>query len=351
MKFNHEQFFSGYRDFLDIHGITLDQSKVDALEFLLTAFESDSAWSDVREIAYAFGTMHVETFVPKTGQRYEPVTEFGGKSYFNKYDGRKDLGNVEKGDGFKFRGRGFCQITGRKNFTKFEKLLNVDLVNNPDLALEPDIAFRIMSLGMHKGLFTGKKLSDYINLQITDYKNARRIINGQDRADEIASYARAIEKVLTASKVSAEVPTPNQQQGGSGPIIPQNPQIEQPPTDTETPTDSQTQTVTADSTGNVELKSESTILGSLEDKASKAGDTAQKAQSVLSKFGDLSLPSILMQVWKQFLGVLTLAVGFFYNNPVYLLISVVLFILAAFLWNESRKRKQAEKFALVGLKK
>lgn len=212
MKFDRQKFFSNYRE----HFGAIQQNYVNALEFLLDSFEADKTWQMVEHIAYSLATMHIETFIPKTGQRYEPVTEFGGKSYFTKYDGRKDLGNTDKGDGFKFRGRGYVQITGRKNYSKFARLLNTDLINNPDLALQPDIAFQIMTLGMHKGLFTGKKLTDYINLQICDYRNARRIINGQDRAGEIASLAKTFEKILVSAATLIPLNQPSQPPSNTG---------------------------------------------------------------------------------------------------------------------------------------
>ena len=59
------------------------------------------------------------------------------------YEGRKNLGNTQPGDGPRFRGRGFIQLTGRANYDYFGKKIGMDLVNNPDLALRPDIAARI----------------------------------------------------------------------------------------------------------------------------------------------------------------------------------------------------------------
>jgi putative chitinase len=60
-----------------------------------------------------------------------------------RYEGRKDLGNLEAGDGFKYRGRGIFQLTGRANYKKYGDLLQLDLVNEPDLAADPETALRI----------------------------------------------------------------------------------------------------------------------------------------------------------------------------------------------------------------
>jgi len=64
--------------------------------------------------------------------KFKYLTEIGGKSYFNKYEGRKDLGNTQVGDGYKFRGRGYIQVTGRANYTLLSKDTGIDFVNNPD---------------------------------------------------------------------------------------------------------------------------------------------------------------------------------------------------------------------------
>ena len=81
---------------------------------------------------------------------------------------------------------------------------DADLEQDPDQALRPAIAYQIMSVGMRKGLFTGKKLSDYIAAPVCDYKNARRIINGVDQAALIAGYAATIEDVLKSAIVAEE---------------------------------------------------------------------------------------------------------------------------------------------------
>ena len=78
-------------------------------------------------------------------------------------------------------------------------VLGLPLYTQPDLALRYDVAYKIMSYGMTHGTFTGVALRRYINEGKTDYQNARKIINGTDKADLIAGYATAIEQMMLDS--------------------------------------------------------------------------------------------------------------------------------------------------------
>jgi putative chitinase len=195
MRFNHTTFFNGYRD---LYG-KLNQSQVSGLDNLLGYVELDADVSDLRWAAYMLATVKHEC-----ADTFQPITERGAKSYFDKYEVGtkigKSLGNTVKGDGYLYRGRGYVQITGRANYQKMTEKLSLtsdeDLILHPDSALHPDIAYRIMSYGMRKGSFTGKKLTDYINAAKCDYNNARRLINGVDQADKIEGYAVNFETVL-----------------------------------------------------------------------------------------------------------------------------------------------------------
>lgn len=104
------------------------------------------------------------------------------------YEGRLDLGNTHSGDGRRYKGRGFVQITGRANYANWGSRLGLDLVGKPELASRPDVAAQILVQGMRDGSFTSLKLDDFIG---TDFVSARRIINGLDRAQHIANIANA----------------------------------------------------------------------------------------------------------------------------------------------------------------
>jgi predicted chitinase len=170
----------------DLFGGKMTQGQVNGVETLLAATNG----LDIRERAYLLATAFHETAFTM-----QPIAEYGKHSYFDKYEPNTKigirLGNTRPGDGFLFRGRGYVQITGRANYLRASQKLGVDLVAMPDGALNPDLAARILVKGCTEGWFTGKKLSDY-----GDYVNMRRVVNGTDRAEQIAEYARQFEKAL-----------------------------------------------------------------------------------------------------------------------------------------------------------
>lgn len=117
----------------------------------------------------------------------------------SKYEWRASLGNNQKGDGVKFKGRGFVQITGRNNYKNYSKILGIDLLSNPKRASEKGIASKILVDGMKNGRFTGVNLNKYINENGNDFINARRIVNGTDMSAQIAGYAEQYYQVLKNS--------------------------------------------------------------------------------------------------------------------------------------------------------
>lgn len=180
----------------------LTKGQVSGMEAILAEWERRGL-ADLRHLSYMLATAFHETAF-----KMQPITEYGQKAYFNRYEGRKDLGNTVPGDGYRFRGRGYVQLTGRRNYQLASTKLGVDFVANPELALDPTLASAIMFIGMAEGWFTGKELSDYFDTGKTDWVNARRIINGTDKAQTIASYARAFHAALMAADRPDAVPPP-----------------------------------------------------------------------------------------------------------------------------------------------
>jgi putative chitinase len=194
--FDRKKFFDGYRARFG----ALTQELVESLEFLLSQIEKDARFGttevDRRQIAYCLATFKWET-----AHTLKPIDEMGSAAYFNKRYGPatkvgKVLGNTKVGDGALFHGRGYVQLTGRRNYTKAKSLTGVDLLTNPDSAKDPALAYEIAIQGMKDGWFTGKKLDQFIKGTTADFENARTIINGHDKAQTIADLARRFSEVL-----------------------------------------------------------------------------------------------------------------------------------------------------------
>lgn len=143
------------------------------------------------QLAYVLATAYHET-----AHTMKPVREYGGEKYLKskKY--------------YPYVGMGYVQLTWDYNYKKAGEKLGVDFLKNPKLLLEPKYAAPILVIGMQEGWFTGKKLSDYITLQRSDFKNARRIVNGMDKADLIAGYAEKYNKVLLAAGYGVDTTPP-----------------------------------------------------------------------------------------------------------------------------------------------
>lgn len=96
-------------------------------------------------------------------------------------------------------GRGYVQLTWERNYKLAGRKLGMDLTTDPDVVMKPDISAKILVMGSEEGWFTGKTLDDYITLDSTNFKGARRIINGTDKASKIAVIARAYDEALKAA--------------------------------------------------------------------------------------------------------------------------------------------------------
>ena len=168
--------------------MSLTRKQGDAIRLLIGECESNHI-TDLRQIAYLLATVWHES-------RFQPIREIRAKRGTKLY-------LIQNRYWFTgYYGRGFVQITWKKNYAKFSSLVGVDLAKFPDKALEIEIAAKIAVIGMKFGMFTGVSLSTYFveDVQYEDvlkqYFNARRIINGLDQAAKIALAAQKIEGVL-----------------------------------------------------------------------------------------------------------------------------------------------------------
>lgn len=157
---------------------SISQSQFAGLERLIKVFnEFNGIAINPLNACYMLATSYHET-----AHTMQPIKEYGrgrGRKY-----GRPVNGRV-------YYGRGDVQLTWYRNYRKMSKKLGVNLVSNPDLALVPEISGKIMLIGMRDGDFTTKSLSDYIKYGLDfEFVNARRIINGTDRDEDIAEYAQ-----------------------------------------------------------------------------------------------------------------------------------------------------------------
>lgn len=177
----------------------LSQNQVMGINHLLKATEGLS----IRHRAYILATAWHETGPVTSDLHMTPRLEIWGPTPAQKrYEWREDLGNTVLGDGKRFMGRGYVQITGRTNYRKASFLVGKDLVTNPDLALDPEIAAKIIVHGMVNGWFTGKKMADF-----KSYEGMRRVVNGLDRAKDIARYAEDFERALKALPETPAAPS------------------------------------------------------------------------------------------------------------------------------------------------
>ena len=179
-KINRDSFFKKIRE--SFFNGKLSQGQVDGVNAIFNEWEKRKA-DDLRHLSYMLATVYHET-----AKTMQPINEYGkgeGKKYGSKI---KMSGKAYSKPDKIYFGRGFVQLTWYENYETMAKLLGVDLLNAPEKALELNIATQILFEGMRLGTFTGKKLSDYFSDKKDDPKNARRIINGTDKAELIAIY-------------------------------------------------------------------------------------------------------------------------------------------------------------------
>lgn len=176
---NRSYFFKRVRETL--FGGKLSQTQVDGMTRILDY--RDAKWPNMSddELAYVLATVKWET-----AHTMQPIKERGSQAYLRskKY--------------YPWIGYGLVQLTWKANYEKF------GVHTKPESALTWPVALDICFRGMIFGMFTGKKLSDYIKAGKVDYVGARRIINGTDKAQHIAGLAKAFREALAQAKAGPD---------------------------------------------------------------------------------------------------------------------------------------------------
>ena len=176
---------------------------IDRYERLFNYWDTQPQLTDLRWLAYILATTYHET-----GRSIKAVRECFGKTdqasincvtrLYRRGRIKRNYAKIDKKTGKSYFGRGHVQLTWAFNYKRMGKELGMkdQVYVNPDLALHPDTSVAIMSEGMIKGLFTGKRLSQYFNARTTNWGGARRIINGMDKYKLIGGYGRKFHATL-----------------------------------------------------------------------------------------------------------------------------------------------------------
>jgi hypothetical protein len=195
-KINRKTFFAEIKSlFPNGYNGRVGKARIQGLDLIIDEWESRGD-IEYDEFAYILATV-----VWETAKTMQPVREYGSDTY------------LRKKKYWPWIGRGYVQLSWDYNYEKASKKLGIDLMSDPDKAMEPEIAVKILFEGMLEGWFTGKKLSDYMDgLQESDaedkreFKGARRIINGTDKADQIAAIALKIDRALRKAEIANPYP-------------------------------------------------------------------------------------------------------------------------------------------------
>lgn len=192
MTINRKSFYDSFR--VDFGSVK--QSQLNGFEAFFNEWERQGL-TDLRWLAYMLSTAWHET-----AHTMQPIEEIG-RGRTRKYGKKlKRSGVAYVMPNKLYYGRGHVQLTWFENYQLMSRLLKIDLLNNPELALQMDVSIKICFEGMLHGAssigdFTGKCLEMYFNSTSNNPVGARRIINGTDKAELIASYHYKFLEALT----------------------------------------------------------------------------------------------------------------------------------------------------------
>ena len=205
MSFDDERFFRTVRR--ELFSGRLSTAQVSGLTALVAGWRALTDSDDPRRLAYCLATAFHET-----GGRMQPVRETFAQSdkaailRLERAYAAGRLGQVRTpywrvdAEGKSWFGRGLVQITHKRNYERLSAAIGVDLVGDPGRAMERDVAVKILVIGMRDGLFSGMRLADAFNRRQADWLDARRIVNGRDRAALVAGYGQVFLSAATTGE-------------------------------------------------------------------------------------------------------------------------------------------------------
>lgn len=170
--FTKDKFMSFYK------GTQFEKGASECFDVVTQALQSQGIFSSLTLIG-ALATIRVEV-----GRDFLPIKEIASGTA---YEGRTDLGNTVKGDGVKYKGRGYIQLTGRSNYTHYGQLLGIDLVNNPDSALDELVSAKVLALYF-------KEHNINIACEQKNWTFVRQLVNGGSNG--LSDFLRVINDYL-----------------------------------------------------------------------------------------------------------------------------------------------------------
>ena len=181
----------------------LNQPQVEGMTAILDFWEARMAEADPRWLAYIMATAYHETAYTMQPVREtlagsdEKAIEILDRAYAaGKLSWVKTVYWLPDENGKSWLGRGLVQLTHKRNYEAMSLLTGIDLVAAPDRAMEMAAAVQILVEGMIAGSFTKHRLADHLNGEKDDWVNARRIVNGTDRAEKLSDYGRLFDAAL-----------------------------------------------------------------------------------------------------------------------------------------------------------
>lgn len=193
-----------------LFGTSLKQGVVDTLNIISDTYYAFYApTADPDHLAYLYATAYHESYHAALNPQWAPVREGFARTNAGAIAAVARLrmeGKISENyalpqeNGKSYYGRGWVQITWPQNYRRMGARLNLPLYDNPDLLLDPKVAAKALVVGSVEGLYTGKKLSDFDNIDGSfQAYNARRVINGKDKAEKIKDHYEVFLRAITGA--------------------------------------------------------------------------------------------------------------------------------------------------------